>query len=156
MRILIGIAVYVAWMVALEIVGGWSVLVIVGGLALLALYGIVHGALERRRYRKAVERLITLDRASSWKEWTLPAPESYALFAGVTKIESDAFKLGLMQLIAMGALSPDGDGTTLKRGQTPVDARAGSLAAIYGVWAACAEQPDSGGQVVEVQAQEAE
>ena len=158
MGILIGIAVYAAWMVAIAIFGGWALLVMAGGFALLVLCGIVHGALEQRAYRKTVERLMALERASSWREWTLPAPESYALFAGVTKIESDAFKLGLMQLIAMGALSADGDGTTLERGQTPIDARAGSLAAVYGVWAACAEQPvhESEGQVVEAQTKEAE
>ena len=136
--------------------------VYLGGLALTGLcvvsYFILRDALERRAYRETVQRLIALERASSCKEWTLPAPESYVLFAGVSDIESDAFTLGLMQLVAMGALSPDGDSTILKRGQTPVDAHAGSLGAIYRLWAACAEQPvdESEGQVVEAQAQEAE
>ena len=144
MGILIWIVLYVVWMVALEIFGGWALLVIVGGLALFALGGIVQGALERRAYRKTVERLITLQAGSSWHDWTLPAPESYALFAGVTKVESDAFKLVLLQMIAMGVLVPDageapegGEGdTALKRGPAPADALAGSLVPIHRLWVA--------------------
>ena len=58
MGILIGIAVSLAWIVALAIFGEWVLPVMVGGFALFRLYGIVQGALERRAYRMTVQRLI--------------------------------------------------------------------------------------------------
>ncbi len=128
-----------------------GVVVWFGGLALIGLcvgsYFIVQEALERRATRKTVERLLALEPRRSWREWALPAPESYVLLRGVTKVKGDAFKLGLLQMIAMGVLAPDGsetpeggDGeTTLRRGPAPADALAGSLVPIFRLWAASAE-----------------
>jgi hypothetical protein len=125
---------------------GW----IVWAILVLAWWGIgwVHkklrGALERRADRKTVQRLLTLEPRRSWSEWALPAPESYALLRGVTNVKGDAFKLGLLQLTAMGVLEPEGSDapegaggdTALRRGPAPVDAVAGSLMPIYRLWAA--------------------
>jgi hypothetical protein len=130
---------------------GWpAVVVYFGGFALIGLcvasYFIVQDALERRATRKTVERLLALEPRSSWREWALPAPESYALLRGVTKVKSDAFKLGLLQLVAAGVLEPvDNDAssaggrsseTILRLGPAPADTLAGSLVLIYRLWAA--------------------
>lgn len=126
-------------------------------------YCTVKDALERRATRKTVERLLALEPRSSWRDWDLPAPESYALLRGGTRVKSDAFKLGLLQLIAMGVLAPDGGeppkggggDTTLRRGPAPADGIAGSLIPIHRLWAASAEDQVEEHQVVEAQAQEA-
>lgn len=145
-----------------------GVVVWFGGLGLIVLclisYGIVEYALERRATRKTLERILALEPRSSSRDWAMPAPESYALLRGVTNVRSDAFKLGLLQLIAMGVLAPDGGeapesggDTILRRGPAPADALAGSLIPIHRMWAASAEdqveQPEN--RVVEVQEQEA-
>ena len=108
-------------------------------------------AIERRAARRTVERLIALEPASFISGWALPAPESYALLTGARNLKSDAFKLGLMQLIVMGVLAQDGSGapesggdTTLRRGPTPDKAAPGSLARIRSLWVSATEEGDKG------------
>jgi hypothetical protein len=125
----------------------WLVVGFVGFFGLIGLLGVLGDALQRRAARKTVERLLALQPLRSWSEWALPAPESYALLLGVTHVKSDAFKLGLLQLIAMDVLAPEGGqapeggrgDTALRRGPAPGDALAGSLIPIYRLWAASAE-----------------
>ncbi len=149
MSTLIGIALGVANVVALNLtlnLIGWPVLVVYfGGLALLVLsaisYHFLRSAVERRADRKTVERLLALEPRTSWSEWALPAPESCALLRGVKHGKGDAFKLGVIQLIAMDVLEPEGGGgdTTLRRGPAPAEALVGSLSPIYRLWAASTE-----------------
>ena len=165
MGILIGIVFYGAIMIAFQVFGGWTLLIMVGGFALFLLYGMVQASLEQRAARKTVERLLALEPQRSWSDWALPAAESYALLRGVTNVKSDAFKLGLLQMIAMGVLAsdggeaPDGGGgnTTLKRVPAPGDALAGSLVPIHRLWVASTKtQVDEvEDQVVEAQVEEA-
>ena len=126
--------------------------------ALIAALGVLGSALERRAYKRTVQRLIALEAGSSWHDWTLPAPESYALFAGVTKVENDAFKLGLLQMIAGGVLVPAGGGapeggggdTALKRGPAAADTLAGSLVPIHSLWtASVGDQVEEAADLVE-------
>jgi MFS family permease len=144
---------------------GWKVLAVAGGVvAFLVLLGVLLEALERRTTRKTVERLLALEPRRSWSEWALPAPESYVLLRGGTNVKSDAFKLGLLQMIAMGVLATDGSegDTTLRRGPALADALAGSLVSIHRLWAASAEDQVQKvadrvveGQVVQDQIEEA-
>ena len=109
--IAVNVVLYVIPMILLKYYDWPGPVVYYAGLALIGLcvisYLIVLDALERRAYRKTVERLLALEPRRSLSEWTLPAPESDALLRGVTQAKSDAFKLGLLQLIAMSVLSPD-------------------------------------------------
>jgi hypothetical protein len=108
----------------------------------LALIGI-GVALERRADRITVRRLLALDPPRSWGMWALPAPESYVLFRGEQRESEDAFKLGLLQLVAAGVLRPvkdldpsrRGRVTFLERASVSTEALAGSLAPIYDLWA---------------------
>ncbi len=116
----------------------------VGGLAAtLILFNVLSDTLERRAARRRLQHLLSLDTLSSSRAWTLPAPESYALLRGVSGAGSDAFKLGLLELIADGVLEPAGVGqTALRRGSAPLDPLAVSLAAIHRLW-------DSSGQLTQ-------
>ncbi|MBI4329345.1 MAG: hypothetical protein HY685_05735, partial [Chloroflexi bacterium] len=103
----------------------------------------LHLESERRAAKNVVERLLALQPPRSWNEWTLPAPESYTLLRGGYYLRSDAFELGLLQLIAMGVLAPGGEeapeggggDTPLRRGPAAAHALAGSLVSIYRLWA---------------------
>jgi len=95
---------------------------------------------ERRAFRKTVQRLLSLDAVPSRRDWSLAAPESYVLLRGVTKAKSDGFKLGLLQLMAAEVFVPKdhedpetgvAQETTLRRGPTSMEAVTGSLQAIY-------------------------
>ena len=151
--VLLFLVLYLVWFLALRIAleilgGGWSSLLLIAGLvASIVLYLSAKDAFERRAARRTVERLLALAPASSWSDWALPAPESYALFSEATEAKRDALKLGLLQLIAMGVLTQDGSetgehpggDTTLRSGPTSADTLAGTLAAVHRLWAASAE-----------------
>lgn len=108
----------------------------VGGLvATFILFCVLSDALERRAIRRTLQHLLSLDTLSSSRAWTLPAPESYTLLRGVNGAGKNAFKLGLLELLADGVWEPVGVGqTALRRGPAPVGPLAGSLGAIYRLW----------------------
>ena len=77
--------------------------------------------------------------------WRLTAPESYILLHGLDASPRDAFKLGLMELVARGALVLDNDarqsgrrGTrriaALRDGPNPITPREIPLQAIWDLW----------------------
>ena len=115
-------------------IGGYTLLLLLFGLVLA-----LKSAVERRAWRRGVQRLLLLDTLASSREWSLPAPESYALFRGVEKVKSDGFKLGLLQLIAMGVMEPEGSeapeagggDTALMPGPAPACSLSGSLLAVH-------------------------
>ena len=163
MGILMGFAFWLAlvlnwWfpMILVEHFGWLALVMYLGSFGMLLLSAIlceiVRSAVERRAYRRIVERLLALEPVRSRGEWVLPAPESYALLRGVARVKSDAFKLGLIQLIAMDVLAPDGSevpeirggDTTLGRGPAPADALVGSLVPIHRLWAASLEDQYTG------------
>jgi hypothetical protein len=82
--------------------------------------------LEQRALRNTVRRLLALEPQRSWSEWPLPAPESFVLLQGVDSAKGDAFKMGLLQLVAMGVLTTEGQDTALVRGPAGVTSPAGS------------------------------
>ena len=112
----------------------WFVVGLLTILALLGVYGALRYALERRAIKGTLKRLRLIDNVPSSREWTLPAPESYMLLRGVARGSSDAFKLGLLQLMAAGVLIPEDRGaakeTVLRQDFGSTNAVTGSLEVI--------------------------
>lgn len=120
--------------------------VVAAGLALLALHRAIRHAADRHADRRTVRRLLAQKRGWSRRDWPLPAPESYMLLQNVRRASREAFKLGLLQLVAAGVLRPDkrridtsgtrGDESMLRPGPRSKEAVTGSVASIYTLWAA--------------------
>ena len=118
-------------------------LTIKGGLVIFGVSYGIYEALMRRAVRKTVQRLLARPPLSSWQDWHLPAPESYALLRGVKSAKTDAFQLGILHLMAARVFVPEyrkapkpGHGweTILGRGPASLNIAVGSLAAIYSLW----------------------
>lgn len=113
-------------------------------LSLLWLPGLVRYALEWWAIRKILRRLLSLDNLHSSRKWSLPAPESYMLLRGIGRSSNrDAFKLGLLQLMAIHVVIPEKNEATkpgvakeivLKPGSTSMETFTGSLGAIHTLW----------------------
>ena len=106
-------------------------------------------AAERRGERQTIKRLLARQSPSFWRKWDLPAPESWALYKGLDKIKDDAFRLGLLQLLAERVLILDvtfeSQGAVkigeaeLRKGTNTSQSLKGSLAAVYNIWASTPE-----------------
>ena len=109
----------------------------------IALSAWVSAAMAQRPLKQMVKRLLRQDPEPSSQKWLWPGPESYALLCGPDLAKNDAFKVGLLQLVAEGILVPDyvessktkrRRETILRAGSVSPDRVSGSLAAIYRLW----------------------
>jgi hypothetical protein len=130
-------------MTDIETIGLILSIVTKSGLLIFGVTYAIYEAVMRWVIRKIVHRLLTTKQLSTWQYWHLPAPESYILLRGFKIAKKDAFKLGIMHLMAAKVFSPEyvkaakpGHGweTMLLRGPAPMSVVVGSLVAIYDLW----------------------
>ncbi len=122
---------------------------VVSALVVLGLYNAVRGVTEWNRNKRMLRRLLAREPGWPGGDWTLPAPEAAMLLHGVRRASRDAFKLGLLQLVAAGVLKPEekrGDSkggsdreTILSRGPRGMEAVTGSLVPLFALWAASSQ-----------------
>jgi len=99
--------------------------------------------LEPTCFRSITQSLMKLDSKPVAGHWNWPAPESFALLCGEDNTRKDAFKIGLLHLIAIKVFIPEyikasnprrAWDIVLQRGTTAAGNLKGSLVAIYHLW----------------------
>jgi hypothetical protein len=119
-----------------------------GGMGLIVMTAAAIDWRIRRNDRQLLDQLMGASPRRTPFDWELPAPESYLILRGMGAGAKDAFKIGLLQLIADGvfvaqkATAADrSEQTFLVALRPPPQALPGSLAAVYSCWMSASDDP---------------
>ena len=129
------LAFYIGFRIILDIFGFWAGMAYLGSIFAIiwlidAIPKSVEGCSRKTATHETLKEVMSQIPRESGVKWQLPAPESLVLLRGVHQSGSDAFKLGVLQLIWTGALTENETTKTLQK-QAVSQALAGSLKDIY-------------------------